>query len=380
LKDGDVYCFPTFKALEGKDGEPITSEQLDVICSPCFYKLLNFIFAHPKFLGNATAEDVRAANAFFDIICTRADNQWCILTLQDKFCDDKEDNNVTDINCLINNLNTLCKDRCFKKIVAKLWLFADPTSQEAQDLQAFLKFACIENDGEYCLVNFFNGLTAFNDTCPDATWKSEGCTNTVCKDDATAFVGTMGCCMQTYLDFAKSTGTVDEKNEAVATEQKIKTAPCSITVPAACPRKSGVSKAEKKFYIRMTWFWAAEHDDAVKAAVIRDLAAFLGVPEEDVELVTFEKDNDELTDDEAGVVIEFNAQGQNDGETDAIGGDFDTAIADSKLSLPSTAKIYGSQGILSASGSPSGEGVSSASATGVVAFFSLAMIALSNLF
>jgi len=336
------------------------------------------LFANPLFNANATEQDIKNIHAFFDIVCTRADGQWCILTLEDKFCEVGEGEN-TNVDCLIQDLNTLCLDRCFKKILAKLWLFAEPSSQEAKEFETMLKFACVRDGSDYCLVRWANAHLAFNESCSDGTFENEGCNNALCKTEAGEFVNTMGCCMQTYIDFAKGHGTPEEVTDATDFENGIQASPCDYTLLPACPRQTGNGEAQKKFYIRMTWSYAANNNAEVRDTVQSDLAGFLGVPKEDVELVFFEKDNEDMNDDEAGVAVEFKAKGQTDTETNAFGNDFDEAISQGNLNLPLTAQAYSSQGVLTTSNEASDDGVSASSSLSVMAALSGAAVVVASL-
>jgi len=129
----------------------------------------------------------------------------------------------------------------------------------------------------------------------------------------------------------------------------------------------------------MTWSWAAAHDATVRAAIIRDLAGFLGVPESDVVLVTFEKDDDSLSDDDAGVAVSFSSQGQDDTETSNMSSEFDDASTAGTLTLPSTAAAYGSSGNtpIQAASTPTPSGkTSDASVISFMAVLSVVMVAL----
>jgi len=372
LTDNDGhYCFPVIKQLD-QLGDDLTSQKLDIICSPCFYKLINVIFSHPEFSANASSSDVKNANAFIDLVCTRAEGKWCILTLQDDFCDASGGNT----NCLIQDLNTLCKDRCFKKILAKLWLFADPNSQDAQNLETFLKFACVQDGPDYCLVKWTTSTAGFNTTCPDSVWNPQGCADPTCKSNAGSVVSTMGCCMETYLQFAENQGSLQDMANAIALRNRLRTSPCNFNLLAACPRQTG-SPTEKKFYIRITWLWAISHDAEFRAAVRRDLAGFLGVPEEDVVIVDVGKDDDSLSDEDAGVGITFSAQGQNDNETGQMSSELDDAVASGTLTLPSVANAYSGNGFPEAAADPTPGGKSSdANVLSFMAALSVVMVAL----
>jgi hypothetical protein len=126
----------------------------------------------------------------------------------------------------------------------------------------------------------------------------------------------------------------------------------------------------------MTWFWAATHDATVRDSVRRDLAAFLGVPVEDVVLVTFGKDNEDLDDEDAGVAVEFKAKGQTDSETDAFSQEFDDAVASGVLTLPTTSTAYASQGVIAVNQDPSGSSSSDASTVAAVAALTLVAAAV----
>ncbi len=51
------YCFSVFKQLDDLEGDALTPAKLQVLCTPCFFKMINLLLTHPIIKSNATEQE-----------------------------------------------------------------------------------------------------------------------------------------------------------------------------------------------------------------------------------------------------------------------------------------------------------------------------------
>jgi hypothetical protein len=259
------WCFAEFKQflerLSTSDTNPLTATDLQNGCTNCTAKvLLAWIAFEPSF-------EAIYSTSTIDIICSRADNEWCILEFQQA------------LTALTGATNQQLIDRApiYCKTCTFIYLFKwkslveyanehlnhalDEAQRNATNVVYYMGWLCVKDDQtpqNYCNAKLLN----YNFDNVGAACNSTGVT-LQCAPDCHAAIAQvitdLGCCLDTWLDLMAYNCFVngcDPKDNPSNIRIMVQTI-CKLDIPIGCQKRRAL--AAKVQIENLSWLWCQLH-------------------------------------------------------------------------------------------------------------------------
>jgi hypothetical protein len=268
--DQGHWCFAEFKVflerLATSDANPLTATDLQAGCTNCTAAvLLTWIAFEPSF-------DAIYATSSVDIICSRADGEWCILEFQQALA---ALTNATDAE-LVQRAPIYCKTCTFVYLFKWKSLIEyannhlnhelDEALHNATTVVLYMGWLCVkDHDNTYC-----NAKTTGYDfdpvglACAGAATAGPnggpGCSSN-CRSEIRKVIADLGCCLDTWLDFLAWACFIAPENCSPDTNpvniRAMITTLCGLEIPLGCQRSRAL-EAEVQIQ-NLGWVWCQLH-------------------------------------------------------------------------------------------------------------------------
>jgi hypothetical protein len=262
IQANDEYCFAKFYQEQASptlaEGNRPTDQDMANLCTPCIPKIL-------RVMAIFEPQKAKLSAMILSVACMRDQGKWCYREIQA----------IQDLNQndpIATKVQTTCRTNCYPRVVMQMRAYgADGNNFDVRNVVGFA-VACGRNEaGELCMPKILTAAAAAEtgtNTCPQDPLAANTC-DTACGDKIQGFLDATGCCANNYL--LMQTRSLEE---TIRLRTWLSTT-CSVEMPDACPALKKIVKRIVLANVKVEVIKARRA--AIRAAIRRDVAAYLGV-------------------------------------------------------------------------------------------------------